>query len=142
MGGSIMRSILFSSDGADDLNRLVQRGIAKHLFVVCNYNAGSFPAINADAKFLQGVLNLYKFTVDAGLIGKLSQIDDDLGCVIKNKYKNDFRELKKCLDTIGSLRTYIAHNNDRNETVKWAESWMIQVVHKSRSKRLKIMNLH
>lgn len=127
-----MKSLLFDIEGADKLNRLVQFQIASHLFIVCNYNPTTFNLLSEDARFQQGILNLYKFAIDTSLIHKIRRIDEELGRVVWQKNKNDFIELSKHIETISVLRTYIAHNNNNNETVSKAEAWIRKVIHKNK----------
>ena len=125
-----MKSILFDSEGATNLNKLVQAQIAPHLFIICNYNPNTFYLLSDDAKFNQGVLNLYKFSIDTSLINKISQIDSDLWGVMRNKHGKELSELKGYLDTISLLRSFLAHNNNNNEIISRAESWARKVIHK------------
>lgn len=125
-----MENVLFDSKSADKLNSFVQSRIAPHLFVVCNYNPNAFDAISVDAKFLQGVANLYKFTIDTSIINKINNIDHELGGVLWKKSRQSFSGLKNSIEIISQLRTFAFHNNDHNMTIDIAESWMIRTIHK------------
>lgn len=126
-----MNNVLFDSEGATKLNKLVQVQIAPHLFLICNYNPATFTLLSDDARFNQGVLNLYKFSIDTSLINKISRIDLDLGGVTRQKHNREWSELRDYLDTISILRTFFAHNNNNNEIISRAESWVRKVIHKN-----------
>lgn len=96
-------SILFSSEAADVLNEAAKK-IAPHLFIFCNYNPRLLSPLNADGKFLLGVLNLYKLTNDASLAKGMCDIAK----------KHDWRSLSGKLENIiwqaEFLRGALAHN--------------------------------
>lgn len=128
----MMENVLFDSNCADKLNRLIQSRIAPHLFIICNYNPNIFDVFSEDAKFLQGITNLYKFTIDTSLINKINYIDRTLGGNLWRKNNKRLKELNNYLETISYLRTFSSHNNDHNMTITMVESWMIQNIHKKR----------
>ena len=128
----MMENVLFDSNSADKLNKYVQSKIAPHLFVVCNYNPNTFDAISADAKFLQGIANLYKFTIDTSIINKINNIDYELGGIIWRKKKQSVNGLKNHIELISQLRTYAFHNNDHNIIIDITEEWLIRTIHKKK----------
>lgn len=101
-----MSSILFSSDAAEDLNKKIQEKIDKHLFMFCNYNPESLKSYSYDAKFILGVMNMYKFLIDTGVCNKIG--------VIKKRYalSFDYKRLEEIISIINSFRTYLGHNED------------------------------
>lgn len=101
-----MSSILFSSDAAEDLNKKIQEKIDKHLFLFCNYNPESLKSYSYDAKFILGVMNMYKFLIDTGVCNKIG--------VIKKRYSLsfDYKRLEEIISIINSFRTYLGHNED------------------------------
>lgn len=125
-----MGKILFDPQGANALNKFVQSKVAPHLFIVCNYHPDVFNLFSDDARFIQGILNLYKFSIDTSLINRIGQIDRKLGGIIHRKYKKSMSELEKCLETISYLRTFAAHNNDHNDKIDKTEAWLIHIIHK------------
>ena len=125
-----MENVLFDTTASDSLNKLIQTQIASHLFIICNYNPNAFTVINEDAKFLQGIANLYKFTIDTSLINRIKRIDDKLGGIVRCRYQSSISDLTKYLDTISNLRTVAFHNNDHGEAVEKTERWMINTIHK------------
>lgn len=127
-----MKNILFDDEGAIFLNQLIQEKVAGHLFVVCNYNPVAFEPINDDARFLQGISNLYKFAIDCSLINRLKRIDDSLGGICSKNNRRDFNNYKKCLDDINALRTYTDHNNFHNEFIVQVELWIQKVTKKKK----------
>lgn len=125
-----MVKILFDPQGANALNKLIQSKVAPHLFIVCNYHPDVFSMFSDDARFILGVLNLYKFSIDTSLINRLGQIDKKLGGNVRRKYRNSLSELEKCLETVSYLRTFAAHNNDHNDKIDKTEAWLIHIIHK------------
>ena len=125
-----MENVLFDFQGANRLNKLVQTKIAPHLFLVCNYNPNAFMLISEDAKFIQGVANLYKFAIDSSLIKRIKRIDYELGGKINKKYRSYISSLEKDLETINYLRTFAFHNNNDNEIMDKTEAWLISVIQK------------
>ena len=63
-----MDDILFSSDIADELNDLVCKKIANHLFLFCNYEPGIPNALTMDGQYFLGVQNLYRLYIDCSCI--------------------------------------------------------------------------
>lgn len=125
-----MRSILFFKDGSDELNDDVTSLVAPHLFLTCNYEPGLTLAFSADAKFIVGVLNLYKLVIDCSVINQLRTISQDIMGV-----HCDWQRLTKIIDTIQMLRTAIGHNvSDGNGNGNIAisyKNWLKSVTGKS-----------
>lgn len=126
----MMKNILFDSKGAEDLNRMIQSQIAPHLFLICNYNPNAFTILSEDARFIQGIANLYKFAIDVSIIKKIKIIDQELGSTIRVKHKSSLLELNRNLNIIGTLRTFAFHNNDHSDTIDKTEKWIINTIHK------------
>ncbi len=114
------------------LNRAVQKEIAPHLFLVCNYRALPAPTIHADARFLAWIQEMYKVTVDCGdLVRNLEHIVPKWLC-------GKLPELRELVEgkiaaqvqTVKMLRAMIDHNNDimggaeQQANIKQYESWM------------------
>ena len=99
-------NIVYSPDEADNLNELVRNTIAGHLFITCNYNPESISVFNEDAKFMQAVLNLYKFLFDASICVYLQDLDK------KYHIQFDFKKMKDIFRVIKAMRTLISHNVD------------------------------
>ena len=132
----MMEKVLFDPKCANALNKLMQTKISSHLFLVCNYNPDSFDVFSEDAKFLTGISNLYKFTIDASLINKIKGIDKKLGGVVYYKNRTQITALDEYLDLISCLRTFTSHNNHNNEIIDKTESWLIQTIHKNKFESL------
>lgn len=123
------KSILFYKEGAEELNKLVQKKIAAHLFLMCNYDPNSVPVYSEDSRFILGVLNLYKFVIDAGLINQFFNLDKNLGGVLCKNNKTMFDELTGIIQLANDLRTTFAHNisgesgtdDVRKRSLKWLE---------------------
>ena len=99
-------NILWSSEESIRLNKKIQDNIAKHLFLICNYEIGPLQqVISEDAKYLTAILNLYKFLIDSSIINKLDSLPNrDL------KIHYEHRKLKEIIDIAKTLRTVCAHN--------------------------------
>lgn len=116
------KNILYSSEESLMLNGEIQKNIADHLFLTCNYEANSLNVISEDAKFLTAVLNLYKFLVDSGIINNLGSIGKRYG-----EIRYDFKRLKRIIEITKAIRTAVAHNEsehsandqDRSKMQKW-----------------------
>lgn len=121
-------NIIYSSALSDALNDYVSKKIDNHLFLVCNYNPESLMVYSDDAKFIKGTMNMYKFLIDAGICNRL--------CSFEKKYNlsPEISKLKKTIDIINSIRTYIGHNEDhRNgfeESKHDVERWFSDLIGK------------
>lgn len=120
--------IVFSSEGGVYLNNEVRSKIAKHLFLLCNYNVESLKAFSEDAKFFQAALNMYKFIVDAGICANLKTIAKTNGVLW------DDRRFKEISDIVVAIRTTLCHNVDEKngteeDTVR-AIKWLQKVIGK------------
>lgn len=99
-------NILWSSEESVRLNKKIQDNIAKHLFLICNYEVGPLQqVISEDAKYLTAVLNLYKFLIDSSIINKLDSLRKG-----HSEIHYDYRKLRKIIDIAKALRTVCAHN--------------------------------
>ena len=122
-------SVLYSSEPSEKLNKGVEEKVDKHLFLICNYNAESLKVYSNDAKFILGVMNLYKLLIDASICNKLG--------AIKKKYCMSFnyKRLEEIILAVNSFRTYLGHNEDyRNgneEDKVFVERWLSQVTGKN-----------
>lgn len=104
------KNILFNQAPAEDLNEKVKK-IAGHLFLFCDYEPGIFSVFSTDAKFLLGVLNLYRLTVDASIVNKLGSVANS---AYSARLKNIFtRQIKPIVDKSQMLRAVFAHNQGR-----------------------------
>ena len=128
------RSLLFYRDGAEELNALVQERIAPHLFLLCNYEPDSVRIFGDDGRFLKGVANLYKFVVDAGLIGRLKRLDGKLGGSLGRKCRDVFGNLQDCQALVQDLRTNFAHNvseeSGTGDVRRRAQQWLRNAIQK------------
>ncbi|MBF1352896.1 MAG: hypothetical protein HXM71_07280 [Mogibacterium diversum] len=121
-------SVLYSPELADKLNKCVAQKVDKCLFLICNYNPESLKIYSDDAKFMHGVMNLYKLFIDASICNNLG--------TLKKKYSLsfDYKSFKDILGVIQSFRTYLGHNEDyRNgyeEDKKYVEKWFSRVLGK------------
>ena len=103
-------TILFNHTVAEILNEKVKK-IAGHLFLFCEYDTGIYPVFGADAKFLLGVLNLYRVTVDASIVHKLRYVaKHDSSKSLRDLYKNQIQPIVKASQM---LRSVIAHNQGK-----------------------------
>lgn len=120
------KSILFSSGESDTINQLVQTKIASHLFLTCNYAPSPYLMLSEDAKFVVGILNLYKFTVDGSIIERIPSIAD---VTVDSKFNK--KEFLKKLELVKALRTVFCHNESEisgnNEDIKRVDAWMSKV---------------
>ncbi len=99
-------NILWSSEESVRLNKKIQDNIAKHLFLICNYEVGPLQqVISEDAKYLTAVLNLYKVLIDSSIINRLDSLRRE-----HSEIHYDYRKLRKIIDTAKALRTVCAHN--------------------------------
>jgi len=99
-------SILFSSSPAEELNNQVVSDISKHLYIVCNYNPSAVTVFSDDAKFISGVLNLYKFLIDANIWKKLEPK------LKKYNISCNYPAIDGYISIISSLRAVLSHNKD------------------------------
>lgn len=121
-------NIAFSLVEAEKLNKKVRDILAKHLFVVCNYNPESLVVFSEDARFMQAVLNMYKFLVDAGICSNLRSIGK------KHRINYDYKRFEYIVKNINCIRSALGHNSDeRNGTERDKEAvkqWLLRVVGK------------
>ncbi len=124
-----MKSILFFPDLTELLNQKVSKKIAPHLFLFCHYQPDQVRVFSFDARFCQGVMNLYKLVVDASIIGMLYKIAKP------NKIVFDQKKLDGHIKTISMLRTVLGHNiseqNGTSDLQKQYESWLKQATGKT-----------
>lgn len=115
-------SILFDGNTADALNDAVKSKVAAHLFMFCNYNPGPVDTYSVDARFIQGVLNLYKLLIDCSIVGSVTKM-----CANAISQSRLY-DLKHYRNDASVLRTALAHNIDaRNwtgEAVCEYTSWL------------------
>lgn len=117
------KSILYSSAESDRINQLIQSKIASHLFLACNYAPSPYFVQSEDAKFVVGILNLYKFAVDGSIIDKIPTIMDlTMGSTINKK------AFKKKIILVKSLRAVYCHNESEisgnDDDIKRVNAWM------------------
>lgn len=121
------KSILFSAEEAERINVEVQK-IKSSLFVFCNYNPGPIIPRSPDARFLVGVLNLYKLVIDAGIIRGIEKTAQNMK--IHLRYP-----LGKIIGEANLLRSAIAHNfmvhNDTNQCAREFHAWVLQIIGKA-----------
>lgn len=104
------KNILFDQALAEDLNEKVKK-IAGHLFLFCDYEPEICSVFSTDAKFLLGVLNLYRLTIDASIVNKLGTVANS---AYSARLKNIFaRRIKPIVDESQMLRAVFAHNQGR-----------------------------
>lgn len=117
------KSILYSCEESDRINRLIQTKIAPHLFLTCNYAPSPYYIESEDAKFVVGILNLYKFAVDGSVINKIPDIMDD-----NMSHTIDVKSFKKNIDIVKALRSSYGHNESEisgnDDDVKKVDAWM------------------
>ncbi len=122
----MIKSILFSPDEAERINDEVQK-IKSSLFVFCNYNPGPIEPLSPDARFLVGVLNLYKLAIDAGIVRGIARIAKSMSVRLKYSLFDIIRQASL-------LRSAIAHNfmihNDGAPYAIEFRFWMLQAIGK------------
>ncbi len=119
------RNIIQSDDPAKALNKAVQKNVADHLFLICNYDVNTpITAYGDDAKFYTAIVNLYKFLIDAGIINKLSGLTKNYRELIYDKQLGQIIEMAKCLRTVFvHNESELSANDQDKETVKeWLKS--------------------
>lgn len=99
-----MNNVLFWPEKTEYINKKVSKEIASHLFLFCNYQPDEIQVFGHDAKFLLGVMNLYKLIVDASIILMLPQI------ARTNKVQYNKEKLDSYIKNISVLRTVLCHN--------------------------------
>ncbi|MBD5468157.1 MAG: hypothetical protein HDR21_08430 [Lachnospiraceae bacterium] len=105
------RSILCYPDCAEQLNQRVQKIIAPHLFLFCNYNPTPLAVYSVDARFIKAVLNLYKLLIDSGVVNQVSKISKAAEISFCT------RKLREYSAIANTLRTVAGHNlSDLNGT--------------------------
>ncbi len=120
------KSILYSSAESNRINELVQKKIAPHLFLACNYAPSPYLIQSEDAKFVVGILNLYKFVVDGSIIDKIPNImDATMGSTLNKK---TFMEK---INLVKALRTVYCHNESEisgnDDDIKIVNVWMQKI---------------
>lgn len=117
------KSILYSCEESDRINQLIQTNIAPHLFLACNYAPSPYYIESEDAKFVVGILNLYKFAVDGSIIDKIPDIMDE-----NIRRTIDVKAFKKNIDIVKALRSGYGHNESEmsgnDDDVKKVDVWM------------------
>lgn len=122
-------SVLYSSELTEKLNKYVEEKVDRRLFLICNYNPESLKVYGNDAKFMLGVMNLYKLFIDASICNKLG--------FLKKKYSLlfDYKRFEDIVSTVNSFRTYMGHNEDyRNgneDDKRYVEQWFSRVIGKN-----------
>ena len=102
-----MTDIIFSADGANELNMAVQKKLAPYLFLCCNYNPNQCVGLSDDGKYYPAILNLYNFSFDSScIIRDLYRFQTKIAVDYKTR-----QNLISMLDIIAVLRAAIAHNN-------------------------------
>lgn len=102
-------TILFDYTLAETLNEKVKK-IAGHLFLFCEYDTGMYPVFSADAKFLLGVLNLYRVTVDASIVHKLQNVAEYTS---STSLRNIYKKIQPIVEESQMLRSVVAHNQGK-----------------------------
>lgn len=125
-----MDDILFSSDIADELNDLVCKKIANHLFLFCNYEPGIPNALTMDGQYFLGVQNLYRLYIDCScILPKQNMMKMWLDSASYQKYrivKNTIQLLRSCIDHNNS-----SYNGRREEKqLEDYRQWLRRVIQK------------
>lgn len=120
------KNILYSCAESDRINQLIQTKIAPHLFLTCNYAPSPYFIQSEDAKFVVGILNLYKFAVDGSIIDKIPNImDATMGSTLNKK------EFTDKINLVKALRTVYCHNESEisgnDDEVRIINSWMQKI---------------
>lgn len=117
------KNILYSNAESDRINLLVQKKIAPHLFLACNYAPSPYGVISEDAKFIVGILNLYKFVIDSSIIDKIPSIIDVAMSSTFNK-----KVFMEKVTLVKALRTVYCHNESEisgnDDEIKIVNKWM------------------
>lgn len=120
------KSILYSCAESERINQLIQTQIAPHLFLVCNYAPSPYLVEGEDAKFVVGILNLYKFVVDGSIIDKIPNIMDSTMRNIINK-----KVFMEKINLVKALRTVYCHNESEisgnDDDVKKVNAWIQKI---------------
>jgi hypothetical protein len=103
-------------DEVDRLNNRVKNEISGRLYLFCNYNSDIITSISVDAKFKDGVLELYKILIDTNsILTKIKYI------IFGDPYTTEWKDftnrtgyytLTNHLELINTLRSIYGHNND------------------------------
>ena len=125
-----MDDILFSSDIADELNDLVCKKIANHLFLFCNYEPGIPNALTMDGQYFLGVQILYRLYIDCScILPKQNMMKMWLDSASYQKYrivKNTIQLLRSCIDHNNS-----SYNGRREEKqLEDYRQWLRRVIQK------------
>lgn len=133
-------SVLFDKDASENLNELVRNKIAPHLFVLCNYEPDCLPVFGDDAKFIQGVMNFYKYAHDASLIEQLWNIDKQMGERVISSNRVLFNDLKRITDLISDWRTLYCHNiseaSGNDDKRERCQRWLSKAIGKKEIEKL------
>lgn len=109
-----MNNILFSANAANQINESVQRKIAPHLFIFCNYEPTPLQVFSEDAKFTIAILNFYKLLIDSSIINRIIAKN---GLAKQNNIRINWFVLQKITDEINAFRTLLGHNqSEKNGT--------------------------
>jgi hypothetical protein len=115
------KSILFSAEESDRINARVQEEIAPHLFLVCNYAPNRYPVQSEDARFVVGMLNLYKFVKDASIVDKIIYMDWEQQDHLNDSFKDNIK-------TVSALRQIYCHNESEisgnDADIRTVDDWM------------------
>ncbi len=120
------------------LNSAVQTQIAKHLFLVCNYQPVPMAAPHASTRFLIRIQELYKVVADCGdLVRKMKKI---LPKHVLEKHKNLEamleEELEPKVKLVELLRFVVDHNNaeengyEQQQQLQQYEIWVKKQISK------------
>lgn len=111
-----MNTLNFTMNEVDRLNHRVKDEISGRLYLFCNYNSDIVTSISVDAKFKDGVLELYKILIDTNsILTKIKYI------IFGDPYTPEWKDftsrtgyytLTNHLELINTLRSIYGHNND------------------------------
>lgn len=122
-----------------NLNERVRLNIDKQLFLFCNYASTGFVWIGDDAKYINGVLELYNIVKDTNFVfSKIRYIlcGEEHGNGSKILQERWYKELKETIILINIFRSVHAHNINRSngfiekkEVIEY-EAWVEKVIGK------------
>ena len=116
------KGVIYGIEETNDVNKVVQEKISSHLFLTCNYAPSPYMIYGEDAKFVVGILNLYKYTIDGSIIDKIpSMILIDMEGAFNKK------EFGEKINLVKALRTMYCHNESdisgNDDDVKRVDAW-------------------
>lgn len=119
------KEVIYGVEETDAVNRVVQEKIANHLFLTCNYAPSPYVIYSEDAKFVVGILNLYKYVIDGSIIDKIpNMISENMEGVINRK------EFGEKINLVKALRTVYCHNESQvsgnDDDVKRVDAWILK----------------